>query len=148
MREALKIAVTLCKQFEGLRLEPYLCPAGIPTIGYGSVYKPDGSKVTLADPPISAATAELWLIQTLSGSYMPAVLKASPSLVGFPAALGAIIDFTYNLGASRYRASTLRKRVDAQDWQGAKDEIVKWNKGGGKILPGLVLRRAAEAKLL
>ena len=145
---ALKIAVGLCKRFEGLRLEPYLCPAGIPTIGYGATYYLDGRKIALTDAPVTAAQAELMLIQSLSSQYMPAVLKASPLLVGFPEALGAITDFTYNLGAARYRASTLRKRIDAGDWQGAKDEIVKWNKGGGKILPGLVLRRAAEAKLL
>lgn len=144
---ALKIAVTLCKQFEGLRLEPYLCPAGIPTIGYGATYYLDGRKVALTDDPITAPQAELMLIKSLSSQYLPAALKASPSLIDYPPVLGAITDFIFNLGASRYRASTLRKRIDVQDWEGAKDELAKWVRGGGKILPGLVLRRAAEAKL-
>lgn len=145
---AIKIAVTLCKQFEGFRSEPYLCPAGIPTIGYGATYYLDGRRVSLTDMPVTAAQAELMLIQSLSSQYMPAALKASPSLIDHPSVLGAITDFVFNLGASRYRASTLRKRIDDQDWEGARAELVKWVRGGGKILPGLVLRRAAEAKLL
>jgi lysozyme len=145
---ALKVAASLCKQFEGFRAEPYLCPAGVPTIGYGSTYYPDGRKVSLTDPPISQAQAELMLIQGLQGQYMPAVLKLSPSLVAFPNALGAITDFAYNLGAARYRASTLRKRIDSGDWPGAKTEIMRWVRGGGRVLPGLVRRRAAEAELL
>jgi len=145
---ALKIAVELCKQFEGFRAEPYLCSAGVATIGYGATFYLDGRKVSLTDPPITQAQAELMLIQGLQSQYMPAVLKASPSLVAFPNALGAITDFAYNLGAARYRASTLRKRVDAGDWPGAKVELMKWVRGGGKVLPGLVKRRAAEARVM
>lgn len=146
--EALDIAATLCRQFEGFSATPYICPAGYATIGYGTVYKSDGSQVTLEHPPITRAQAESWLLHELRNNYMVGVLKASPVLAAHPKALGAVTDFAYNLGGARYRASTLRRRVDACDWSAAKDELMRWTRGGGRILPGLVKRRRAEAALL
>lgn len=148
LSSALNLAAALCRTFEGLELKPYLCPAGYPTQGYGTVNKPDGTKVKLSDPPISKATAEVWLKGELLHTYIPGVLKASPQLIQYPGALAAIADFAYNLGVPRYRASTLRRRVDAGDWVGARAELAKWTRGGGKVLPGLVKRREAEARLL
>lgn len=144
MGDALKVAVALCKRFEGFRAEPYNCPAGVATLGYGSTFYEDGRKVTLQDKSITQVEAELMLVRSLSTQYIPAVLKASPTLINNSNALGAILSFAYNLGVSRYRASTLRKRLDAADWDGARIEIVKWTRAGGKVLPGLVKRRAAE----
>jgi len=146
--EAVEVAAALCRPFEGLRLRPYICPAGYPTIGYGTVYKPDGTQVTMEHPPISKETAEAWLVHELRANYLPGVLSASPALLTRPKALGALTDFAYNLGVARYRASTLRRRVDADDWAGAREELAKWVRGGGRVLPGLVRRRAAEAVLL
>jgi lysozyme len=146
--EAVEVAATLCRPFEGLSLTVYVCPAGYPTIGYGTVYKPDGTKVTMEHPPITQETAEAWLLHELRHNYLAGVLKASPSLLARPRALGALTDFAYNLGVARYRSSTLRKRVDAQDWEAAKEELMKWVRGGGKVLPGLVRRRQAEVALL
>ncbi len=142
------MAAALCRPFEGLRLQPYICPAGYPTIGYGTVWKPDGSKVTMEHAPISKETAEAWLVHELRHNYLAGVLKASPGLLARPRALGALTDFAYNLGVARYRASTLRKRVDAGDWEDAKAQLMLWTRGGGRVLPGLVRRRAAEAALL
>lgn len=146
--EAVEIAATLCRPFEGLRLRPYICPAGYPTIGYGTVFKPDGTKVTMDHPPITQDTAEEWLTHELRNTYLPGILKSSPSLLYRPRVLGALTDFAYNLGVARYRSSTLKRRIDEQDWASAKDELMKWVRGGGKILPGLVKRRIAEAALL
>ena len=146
--EAVEVAATLCRPFEGLSLTVYVCPAGYPTIGYGTVWKPDGTKVTMEHPSITQETAEAWLLHELRHNYLAGVLKASPSLLARSRALGALTDFAYNLGVARYRSSTLRKRVDAQDWEAAKEELMKWVRGGGKVLPGLVRRRQAEAALL
>jgi lysozyme len=146
--EAVDIAAALCRPFEGLSLKPYICPAGYPTIGYGTVYKPDGTKVTMEDAPISKETAEEWLLHELRHNYLAGVLKASPALITNPRALGAMADFAYNLGVARYRGSTLRRKVDAQDWSAAKEELMKWVRGGGKVLPGLVKRRKAESALI
>jgi lysozyme len=63
-------------------------------------------------------------------------------------AQAAIIDFTFNLGIGRLQSSTLRKRINSDNIDGAKIELGKWVRGGGRILPGLVKRRAAEAALL
>lgn len=146
--EAVEIAAALCRPFEGLRLKPYICPAGYPTIGYGTVFKPDGTKVTMEDSPITKETAEEWLLSELHANYLAGVLKASPSLIAYPRVLGAITDFAYNLGVARYKGSTLRKKIDEQDWEAAKEELMKWTRGGGKVLPGLVKRRKAECEFL
>lgn len=147
MKQALRSAVALAKPFEGLSLVPYLCPAGVPTQGYGTVYKPDGSKVSLSDPAISEATAELWLVQTLEAICI-SVAKASPSIVTNQQAWGAITDFVYNLGIGRYRSSTLKRRIDEQDYHAAGDELLRWVRAGGRVLPGLVKRRQAERELM
>ena len=60
--------------------------------------------------------------------------------------LAAIVDFTFNLGAGRLQASTLRWRVNQRDWPGAAQELRRWIYARGKVLPGLVLRREAEIK--
>jgi lysozyme len=148
IEQALAIAAGLCRRFEGLRLKPYLCPAGVPTIGYGSTSYADGKTVALRDAPITAAQAEELLMATLRRDYLPGVLRLSPSLVDKPQVLGAIVDFAYNLGVAKYGSSTLRKRIDAGDMAGARAELAKWVRVGGKVLPGLVARRTAEAALL
>ena len=146
--EAIGIAAELCRHFEGFRSKPYICPAGYPTIGYGTVWKPDGTRVTMDDAPISKAQAEEWLLSELRTNYAVGVLRASPLLIAHPKILGAMIDFSYNLGVARYRASTLRRKVDNQDWEAAKTQLMRWTRGGGEVLPGLVKRRQAEAGLL
>lgn len=145
---ATNLAAELCRHFEGFSAKPYLCPAGYWTQGYGTVNKPDGSTVKPTDLPVSRATAEAWLVGELRGVYILGVLQLSPQLIHYPEALAALGDFAYNLGVPRYRASTLRRRVDAGDWPAAKLELAKWTRGGGRVLPGLVRRRAAEIALL
>lgn len=144
----LELATTLCKEFEGFRSKPYICPAGVPTIGYGSTRYLDGRKVTLDDPPITRMIAEMMLREQLAREYLPGVLRACPSLIAHPQALNAIVDFAYNLGVGRLQSSTLRRRINHGDWEGAKEQLMRWVRGGGRILPGLVRRRKAEAALL
>ena len=144
---ALGVAAALARRFEGCYLRPYLCPAGVPTIGYGATYYEDGSRVTLLDPQITRERAEellLWMVRT---KYLPAVIRLCPG-IDDPLRLAAIIDFTFNLGAGNLQASTLRKRINAGRWEDVPDELRKWVKGGGRVLAGLVKRRAAEAVLI
>ena len=84
----------------------------------------------------------------LRTNYAAGVLRASPGLISDPSALAAIIDFAYNLGVARYRASTLRRKVDQRDWEAVKVQLMRWTRGGGKVLPGLVRRRKAEVALI
>jgi len=144
---AVQVAAALARRFEGLYLRPYLCPAGVPTIGYGATRYPDGRAVTLNDPPITRVVAEVMLLDQVRTIYLPAVLKLCPG-IDTPERLAAIIDWTFNLGAGNLRASTLRKRVNASRWGDVPAEIRKWNRGGGRMLRGLVLRREAEAALI
>ena len=144
----LQIAAELCKQFEGFRAKPYLCPAGIPTIGYGSTYYADGRKVTLQDESIEEPEAEKLLMHELETTYLPGVLRNCPGLAADERKLNAIVDFAYNLGVGRLQTSTLKRKINAQDWEGAQEQLMLWVRGGGKVLPGLVRRRTAESALL
>lgn len=151
MIEVPSAAVDLAKRFEGFhrvprsdpqrRAHPYICPAGYWTIGYGRLCKPD-------HPPITEEEGETFLRQDLR-TALNATLRYCPVLSTEPEdRLAAIVDFTFNLGAGRLQTSTLRRRVNERDWESAARELRRWVYGGGKVLPGLVARREAGARLL
>lgn len=144
----IKIAEELCVRFEGFRSKPYLCPAGVPTIGYGSTYYPDGRRVALTDQPLGEPEARRMLVHELRSTYLPGVLRLCPVLITEPGALNAIVDFAYNLGLGRLQTSSLRRAVNARDWEEAKVQLEKWVRGGGRVLPGLVARRKAEVSAI
>jgi len=126
-----------CKR-DGL-IHAYICPAGYATQGYGIRVK------NMSVPPITQEEAMRRFKKVLR-VYIKDALKYSPELTGNQ--LLAITSFVYNLGPTAYAGSTLRKRINSGDWQGASRELQKWVFGGGKRLPGLVKRRRAEAQLL
>lgn len=144
----LDIAAALCKQFEGYRGKPYLCPAGVATIGYGSTYYADGRKVALTDAPMSEPDAAALLLQELHHTFLPGVLRQCPILLTDERKCNAIVDFVYNLGLGRLQTSTLKRKINQQDWDAAQEQLMLWTKGGGRVLPGLVKRRSAESALL
>jgi lysozyme len=117
---------------------PYVCPAGYWTIGYGILCAKDHPRITLEE-------GERMLMDAVP-AYQAHALRLSPQLSGNR--LLAITDFIFNLGPTRYASSTLRRRVNEGDWDAARVEIRRWVFGGGKKLPGLVLRREAEAAML
>ena len=147
IEQALPVALALMRRFEGFYSTPYMCPAGVPTIGYGATYYQDGTRVTLTDLAITRERAEALLLWHVRTVYLPAVIKLCPGL-DHPDRLAALIDFTYNLGGSALKGSTLRKRINAGDWDAVPGELRKWVRGGGKPLKGLILRREAEAALI
>ena len=144
---AIELATALARRFEGFYPSPYLCPAGVPTIGYGTTRYEDGSQVCLTDPSISRERAEQLLAWELTGTCLPAVMRLCPG-ADTAERVAALIDFTYNLGQGNLRASTLRRRVNAGLWGQVPDELRRWVKGGGRVLTGLVRRREAEIKLV
>lgn len=147
--DPVKLATSLCVLFEGLYLKPYLCPAGIPTIGIGSTHYEDGVRVTLKDAPITKERAYELLRWELEHECAPRVLKLCRNLPDWGSgAVAAILDFAYNLGSGNLQSSTLRKKILANEKEAAKDELMKWVKGGGRVLPGLVKRRTAECSLM
>ena len=144
----LELAAEMCRRFEGFRSKPYLCPANVATIGYGSTYYADKRKVTLEDPPMSQKEAHALLMVELEHTYLPGVLRNCPGLILDERRCNAIVDFAYNLGTGRLQTSTLKRKINANDWEGAKEQLMLWTKGGGKVLPGLLKRRTAECALL
>jgi len=144
----LELAASLCKQFEGFRSKPYLCPANVATIGYGSTYYANGVKVTLNDPPTTQEEAHVLLMHELEHTYLPGVLRNCPILATDEKKCNAIVDFVYNLGIGRLQTSTLKRKINFQEWEAAQEQLMLWTKGGGKVLPGLLKRRQAECSLL
>ena len=144
----LELAAELCRKYEGYRSKPYLCPANVATIGYGSTYYADGKKVTLQDPPMDEPTARALLLVELEHTYLPGVLRNCPILATDVRKCNSIVDFAYNCGVGRLQTSTLKRKINASDWDGAKEQLMLWTKGGGKVLPGLLKRRISECALL
>lgn len=130
----------LVRRFEGCRLMPYICPAGVWTCGWGST-GPD----VFPGRPWSQEYADQRL-KIDAERFAKGTHLLCPFLDGNQ--LCAIADFSYNLGLGRLKASTLRRRLNAGDIDSAANELRKWVFGGGKKLPGLVLRREAERALL
>jgi lysozyme len=138
--------IELIKKFEGFSKIPYLCPANVPTIGYGSTRYANGLKVTLSDNPITEREGIALLKQTLN-QYELAVDSYCRDDIN-QNQFDALVDFAYNCGNANLKSSTLLKKVNANPNDITIGlEFAKWNKGGGKILNGLVKRRAAESEL-
>jgi lysozyme len=138
--------IDLIKKFEGLKLKPYLCSAGVPTIGYGNTFYETGKKVTLNDPAITEKRAEELLAHLLVSfeKYVDSYCRDDISQNQFD----ALVSFAYNLGPNSLKASTLLKKVNINPLDPTiKLEFLKWTKAGGRVLKGLVLRREAEAAL-
>ena len=137
--------VKLIRLMEGFSARPYFCPAGVPTIGYGSTRYPDGTKVTIKDPPIDDEEAGKILLENLK-EYEDAVNRyVLVPLKQYQ--FDALVDFAYNCGAQNLRTSMLLRLVNKKDFAGAAMEFEKWVYGNGKKLPGLARRREAERKL-
>jgi lysozyme len=136
----------LIKKFEGFSAKPYLCPAGVPTIGYGATYYTNGTKVTMNDAPIS----EEWAEQLLS-NMVHTYEKAVTSLV-IPHIsqnqFDALTSFAYNVGVTNFRKSTLLRLINKNpDNPEIANQFMKWVRGGGKVINGLIKRRQIESKL-
>jgi len=150
------LAKPIIKHAESFQPKPYICPAGKPTIGWGTTYYPDGKAVTMADPDCTQAQAENWL--TYSMMRVEAQLK--PLILVRPTGhqWAALISLAYNIGVGTHDGiqgdladSTLLHKLNAGDTQGAADQFLVWNKAhvSGKltVLSGLVARRHNERSL-
>lgn len=134
------VGLSLIKHFESFQAKAYLCPAGVLTIGYGSTGPHVKPGMTITEPEASAL-----LLQDVA-RFETGVLGA----VKVPLAqhqYDALVSLAYNIGLSAFRASTLLDKLNAGDPAGAVKQIARWNRGGGRVLPGLTARRAAEAAL-
>ena len=130
----------LIRKYEGLRLVAYVCPGGKLTIGYGHT-GPD----VKSGQKIDVERANELLIKDVQ-RFEVAVneLVTVPMTQGM---LDALISFSFNLGAGSLKSSTLLKKLNADDLDGAANEFLKWNKAKGNVLAGLTERRKSEREL-
>ena len=145
MRPINYAAVALVKRFESFRAAPYLCPANVPTIGYGTTTYPDGKKVSLGDPDITEIQAEDFLCHDMerAGATVVDAVKVRLSDNQF----GALVSLTYNIGSGAFQNSTLLRKLNGSDYASAAEEFLKWIYAGGQVMPGLIRRRQAERSL-
>lgn len=137
--------LNLIEQFEGIRLTPYLDSAQIPTIGLGTTRYPDGKAVTMNDPPITKVQAYEFLKSHLDGDC-----KAVSGLVKVEVndnQFAALVSFAYNVGRSALASSTLLKKLNSGDLDGAANQFLRWDHAAGVVVKGLTRRRQAERAL-
>ena len=138
--------IDLIKSFEGFSSKPYLCPAKIPTIGYGITFYPDGKKVTMKDASITEVEG-VKLLKSMLVKFEQYVDSYCVDTVN-QNQFDALVSFCYNLGPSNLKSSTLLKKVNTNPNDPTIEaEFIKCVKAGGKTLKGLVRRREAESKL-
>ena len=138
-------AAGLVAGFEGFRAAPYLCPAGVWTVGFGSTRDGAGHPVTAETPNVTRASATALLERDLGASAQELATVCHVALNDAQAS--ALVSLIYNIGGGAFAGSTLLKKLNAKDYDAAAAQFSVWNRGGGQVLPGLVARRAAEAKL-
>jgi GH24 family phage-related lysozyme (muramidase) len=141
-------SLRIIKSFEGLRLEAYKCPAGIPTLGYGATRTKDGP--VRMGMTITEQQAEELLAHDVEQLYGPGVLTLIPSAAKWrPNQIAALVSFSFNVGLGALEDSTLRKRLNAGEdpCTVVKEELPRWCHAGEAVLAGLERRRAAEVAL-
>lgn len=136
--DALVEAIKLIRFFEGCKLTAYKCPAGIWTIGWGETLGVKQGDVWTQDK------ADRVLRQRV-GQFMLATLKRCPQLhLEPPGRTSACTSLAYNIGVGAFAASSVRRFTMRQKFARAADSFLLWNKGGGRVLRGLTIRRQAE----
>ena len=129
----------LIKKFEGCKLEAYLCSAGVPTIAFGRT-----KNVKIGDT-CTQEQADAWLEEELeeyTGYVSDAVTQTLQQNQ-----IDAMVAWTYNLGPSNLRSSTMLQVLNEGKFQEVPQQMRRWNKANGKVLPGLERRRLAESML-
>lgn len=143
MTEAIDILIPLIKESEGCRLTAYQDTGGVFTVGYGCTGAGIVKGVVWTQ---QKADAELMI---RAKKALADALRSSPALVNeSPGKQASIADLIFNIGLGAYKSSTLKKRIDAKDWEAAKVQLARWVHDAGKVQKGLVTRRKKECALL
>lgn len=137
--------LAIIKASEGFYPKPYLCPAGVPTIGYGTTIYPNKTKVTLDDSEITLQQGEHYLAYECKAveDQIKSVVLAPLTINQF----SALVSFVYNVGIGNFRASTMLRLINNKEYEAASNEFPKWRLAGGQIMQGLVIRRENERQL-
>lgn len=146
--------IEILHHFESCSLKPYLCPAKVPTIGWGNTTYASGKKVTMKDKPITQKEADELFLNIVSKFEKEVKSIVTSNLTDDQ--FSALVSFAYNVGSDididtipeGLGDSTLLKKVNKNPNDPTiPDEFLKWNKVGGKVLAGLTRRRRSEAHL-
>jgi len=155
----------LMHQYEGYRNKPYLCPAHIWTIGWGHVLYQEQIRLPVvrvngytgllrSEYPLKPEDARVWTKEEIQelfdadiASFERGVLRLAPAVAGRQGAFDACVSFSFNAGLGNFQRSTIRMKTNRQEWEAAAQAFMAWVMGGGKELPGLKKRRAAEKAL-
>jgi lysozyme len=136
----------IIKEFEGFSAAPYLCPANVPTIGYGSTFYKNGKKVKISDPKITIGEATE-ILEAVVDSFALQIDKIITAKIN-QNQFDALVSFSYNIGVSAFKNSTLLRKLNLGENNSViVSEINKWNRANGNVLAGLTRRRQAESKL-
>ena len=137
--------IAIIRKYEGLRLQAYICPSGLATIGFGATFFENGTRVKLGDKITRDRADQLLFFQVkLFADEVRRTVKSNIN----ENQLGALVSFCFNVGGAAFAKSTLAKKVNANPSDSTiRNEFMRWTRGGGKVLPGLVKRREEEANL-
>jgi lysozyme len=137
--------IAIIRKYEGLRLQAYICPSGLATIGFGATFYENGSRVQLGDKITRDRADQLLFFQVkLFADEVQRIVKVKLD----ENQLGALVSFCFNVGGAAFGKSTLARKVNANPSDSTiRNEFMRWTRGGGKVLPGLVKRREEEANL-
>jgi lysozyme len=139
-----KEGLSLIKDFEGFRSKSYRCPAKVLTIGFGHT--------SMAGPPevkegMTISRAEGDRILKADLKKYEAFVRDAIKVELTPAQYSACVSLCYNIGGGAFKRSSVVRFCNKRQWKNAADAFALWNKAGGRVLPGLTRRRAAEAAL-
>lgn len=138
-----KAGKDLIKLYEGFRSKAYVCPAGVPTIGFGTTKiqgKPvDMNMMITTDEANVLLDEDLVVFEDAVNSLVKVKLNQNQ--------FDALVCFVYNVGSGNFKTSTLLKLLNQEKYDEAADQLLRWNKANKKELPGLTRRRNAERTL-
>lgn len=150
-------AKTLIKHHEGVKARPYLCPAKLWTVGVGHVLYPEQGKLKLDERKnvqLKPEDNKVWTPEEINAllnfdlaRFERGVARLCPAAVNNQGHFDALVSFSFNVGLGNLQNSGLRFKYNRGEYDYAASEFLKWTKGGGKVLPGLVKRRNDERNL-
>ena len=152
-----KKCIEMIKHHEGVRTKPYQCPALLWTVGVGHVIDPMHGRLKLEDRK-TLPIPDRWnrvlsmeevdeILQKDLQRFVQGVLRLCPNTANKQSHLDALVSFSFNVGLGNLQRSQVRMKYNRGDFEGAMDELLTWNKAGGKVLKGLYNRRKDEKAL-
>jgi len=149
--------IRMVKHHEGVRNKPYLCPAKLWTVGVGHVLYPEQANIPVSDRiqfKLRPEDARIWsdaevddLLAKDLARFERGVARLCPNTIGNQGRFDSLVSFSFNVGLGNLQRSSLRMKNNRGDFEKAAEEFMKWTKGGGRVLPGLVKRRMDERAL-